>query len=194
MAELNGEVKKLRRGELCGTASAVFCGAILIYFAVLFPLGGALRLTALISAPVMLTAGIALSAFCTVRYGGAIEKHIKRYIRDVFAENAQALHPEKKSLTFRVTAEASCFTVAVNGYKENIVLDFSALGRLMPMRRAFVAGEIQNCLTSAFLKLYERGGEYTDVAFEEKRSGKTVPVIKDGIPDKKALKRYLKNK
>ena len=62
MAELNGKIKKLRRGELCGTASAVFCGAVLIYFAVLFPLGGALRLTALISAPVMLTAGIALSA------------------------------------------------------------------------------------------------------------------------------------
>lgn len=204
MANLNGEIKKWKTGELCGTVAAALCGVVLVFFAAAFTAASVLgletlRLVTLISSPVLLVAGIAVSAFCNIKYGGANERAIRRYIVEEFVENAPSMHPERKSLSFYISADGCTITVTVNGYKEKIEFDFSVFKKLSFSRKAFILGEIETRLTVTFCRLYERGGDYTDVAFAERdgtrrKSGRTVYIIKDGVPDKKAFKQYLKNK
>lgn len=204
MAKLNGDIKKLKRGELAGTAAIFFCLAVLIFFAISFTVARvqeikALYLTALIASPILLAAGAGVAAFCNVKYGGAIERAIKAFVRDTCVENAAFMHPERNSLTFYVCLEGSTALMRVNGYKEKITFDFSPLGKLSITRRAAVLNEIGNTLCATFCRLYERGADYADVSYSLKsyngpKPGKIFYIIKDSQPDKKAFKQYLKNK
>lgn len=205
MTELNAEyIKKLKRGELCGTVATVFCAAALIFFAAGFAVARtqqlrALELAVLITSPVLEAAGVAAAAYCGIKFGGAADALIRRYVLDVCVENAALMHPERESLSFYVAMDDSCVTLKVNNYKELIAFDFSAFGKLSLPRKITVLTEIENRLCITFCRLYERGAEYRDVGWAERagtrrKSGKTTYIIKDGVPDAKAFKCYLKNK
>lgn len=204
MANIKGNIKKWEKGELCGTASTAFCVVVVLYFAAAFISASVLnleklKLVTLIISPLLLVAGVALSAFCNIKFGGAIERAIKQYILDVCVENAAAMHPERKSLSFYVALEERAVVITVNDFKDKIVFDFSEFNKLSFMRKAFILGEIETRLTVTFCRLYERGASYTDVGFAERegtrrKSGKKVYIIQNGVPDKKAFKTYLKNK
>ena len=202
MAQLQGDIKKLKRGELAGTLATIFCGIVLIYFAVCFSVASALDLqtlqtVTLITAPILMVAGIAVAAYCNLKFGGALDKAVKKYITQTFVENAALMHPERNSLTFYITVTDKTFELQVNAYRERIVLDFTEYGKISLTRKAAILSEIERTLCATFCRLYERGGEYTDVsyAFKEgtrRKAGKTVYIIKNAEPDKKAFKTYLK--
>ena len=205
MAELNYEkIKKLKKGELFGTAATVFCAVVLVYFAVCFALARtmeirALELAVLISAPVLGTAGVAAAAFCSIKYGGALGRGVKRYVLDTCVENAALMHPERDSLSFYISMDEANVTLKVNNFKEPITFDFSAFGKLSLTRKISVLTEIESRLCATFCRLYERGASYKEVGWAENagrrgKSGKTVYIIQNGVPDKKAYKNYLKNK
>lgn len=204
MATIKGNIKKWKAGELLGLIATAFCGIVLVYFAVGFALSRVLEIKALelcvfISAPILLAIGVAASAFCNLKFGGALDKAVKNYVLDVCVENAASFHPERKSLSFYVAMQDNVFDIQVNGYNEKIVFDFTELGRLSVMRKVNILTEIENRLCVTFCRLYDRGADYTDVGYAEragtrKKSGKTVFIIKDGKPDVKAYKQYLKNK
>lgn len=202
MAKLNGDIKKFRRGEAVGTAATVFCAAVLVYFIICFSVAETtdnrtLLIVTLISAPVLLVAGIAVAAFCNIKFGNAADKAIKKYVLDVFVENAALMHPEKKSLSFVIGFADGNPEIQVNGFKEKIVFDFLEI-RLSFLRKTRVLTEIETRLIKTFCRLYERGSEYSDVSFSERagtrrKSGAATFIIKNGEPDKKAYKIYLKN-
>lgn len=205
MVELNKEqINKLRRGEICGNIATGFCGAVLVYFIICFTLAEVyslfpLQLSTLIAAPVLMVAGIAVAAYCNLKFGNAIDKIIKDYVRDVFVENAALMHPERDSLTFYFSFDKTSATVRVNNYKEKIYFDFSAFGKLSAMRSANVSTAITDRLTVSFCRLFERGVKFKDVSYTvvaglRRKQGKIIYIIKNGGPDKRALKTYLKNK
>lgn len=205
MAVLDAKtIKKLKTGELIGNIATALCGVTLIYFAVCFALswtrGDTLwqTVTWATAAPLMLIF-VAVAAFCNLKYGGEIDRTIKKYVQDVCVENAALMHPEKNSLSFYVNMEQTNVELTVNGYKEKIVFDFSAFGRLGSGRKLTVLSAIDARICTTFCKLYERGADYKNVDYREKdglrrKSGKVVPIIKDGVPDERAMKFYLKNK
>ncbi|MDE6441843.1 MAG: hypothetical protein K2L12_03705 [Clostridia bacterium] len=204
MANLQGDIKNWKKGELCGTVATVFCGIVVAFFAAAFTSASVLnletlRLVTLILSPVLLVIGIALSAFCNIKFGGANERAIKKYILDVCVENAALMHPERKSLSFYISIEGTDIIISVNDYKGKIIFDFSEFKKLSFARKAFILGEIESRLVVTFCRLYERGAGYTDVGFAERegtrrKTVKKIFIIKDGAPDKKAFKTYLKNK
>ena len=196
MANLNGDIKKWKRGELEGTVATVFCGIVVVAFVICYPLSLAqglktLQLATLIAAPVLLVAGAGIAAFCNLRFGGAIDRAVRRYVVDVFVENAVQMHPERNSLTFYITPTDGGAELTVNGYKEKIIFDFSALGKLSFMRKASVLAEIENRLCVTYIRLLKRGSKYSEVSYCVKK--KSAFIIKDGQPDKKAYKTYVKN-
>lgn len=204
MAKLNGDIENWKKGELCGTVATVFCGIVVAFFVAAFTAASVLnletlKLVTLILSPVLLIIGIALSAFCNIRFGGANEKAIKNYILDVCIENAALMHPERKSLSFYFAIEGTDTVISVNDYKERIIFDFSEFKKLSFVRKAFILEELKSRLIVTFCRLYERGSNYTDVSFAERedtrrKTVKKIFIIKDGVPDKKAFKAYLKNK
>lgn len=204
MANFNGDIKKLKRGELCGTISTAFCGAVFVFFVIGISVSSVkdmkdFRLITIILSAVLMAVSAAIAAFCNVKFGGAIEKAIKKYIVDVFVENAEALHPERNSLSFYLSLKDGVVELTANGYKEKVVFDFTPLGKLSFMRKAFVVSEIETRLCVTFCRLYNRGAKYSEVGFAEregmrKKTGKIDFIIKNGQPDKKAYKVYLKNK
>lgn len=198
------KIKKLRTGEILGTAALVFCGAVLIYFVVMFALTwgrdyGVLNIIMWSTAPALMAAGIVAAAFCNIKYGGDMERVLTAYIVDVFVENAALMHPEKSSLSFTVTLLADSVEVSVNNYKDKISFDFSVFGKLSASRKMTVARIITDRLGATFCRLCERGVSFTSVEYREydakrNKAGKLISVIKDGVPENKILKRYLKNK
>lgn len=205
MAQLNAEkIKKLKRGEAAGTAATVFCAAVVVYFAVCFAVAKktelrALELTALITAPVLLTAGIACAAVCSLKFGGEIDRLVRQYVLETCVKNAALFHPERDSLSFYIAIDSSCVTIKVNSFKEPIVFDFSAFGKLTLTRKINVLTEIESRLRATFCRLYERGATYKDVGWAERagtrrKSGRTVYIIQNGVPDAKQYRAYLKNK
>lgn len=205
MAQLNAEkINKLKRGELVGILATAFCGAVLIYFAACFSMAyynnnQTLFTIVWATAPALMVLGVAIAAFCNLKYGRAIENIIKQYVTAVFVENAAAMHPERNSLSFFIGLENNSIVITVNGYKDRIIFDFTAFGKLSASRKAGILKIITEKLSSTFCKLYERGGNYSSVDYREKdgtrrKSGKTVPVITAGVPDKRAMKNYLKNR
>lgn len=204
MADINTEeIKKLKTGELIGTIATVFCGIALAYFIIGFSVGTALnipalRLSTLISAPLLMAAGAGVAAFCNIKFGGALDKLLKDYIRNVFIENAALMHPERDSLTFYMLAERSSAEIKVNNYKEKIVFDFSPFGALSPVRRSFIANAIVDKLSQTFVKLaVERGAKYKAVAYvaaSGRKKGRQINIIVNGEPEKRALRNYLKNR
>lgn len=196
MANLNGDIKKWKRGETAGFAATVFCGIVLVAFVICYPLSLAqglktLQLATLIAAPVLLVAGAGIAAFCNLKFGGALEKAVRQYVLDVFVENAGLMHPERNSLTFYITPTDGGAELTVNGYKDIIAFDFSALGKLSYMRKAAILTEIQNRLCVTYIRLFMRGSKYSEVSYCVKK--KSAFIIKDGQPDKKAYKTYVKN-
>ena len=201
MANLQGDLKKLKLGELIGTIATCFCGVILIFFVVGISVSSAknmedFQLITIILSASLMAISATVSAVCNIKFGGAIDKSVKKYIVDTFIENAESLHPERNSLSFYIALNESVIELTVNGYKEKIIFDFSPLGKLSFMRKAFIVSEIETRLCVTFIRLYNRGAKYSDVGFAE-RSGKKSKIdfiIKDGQPDKKAYRYYLKNK
>lgn len=204
MANLKSDIKKWMRGELVGLIATVFCGAVLAYFIICFTIARVqelktLELVTLITAPVLMTAGAAVAAYCNLKFGGAVDKAVKNYVLDVCLENASLFHPERNSLTFYLGLQENTVELQVNGYKEKIVFDFSEMGKLSLSHKLTVLTAIENRLCITFCRLYERGASYTDVSYVEragsrKKSEKATLIIKDGAPDKYAYKQYLKNK
>lgn len=204
MVEVNLQrIKKLKRGELAGTVATVFCGVALVYFIIGFSVGTALdipalRLSTLIAAPLLMAAGAVVAAFCNVKFGGALDKLLKDYVREVFIENAALMHPERDSLTFYILAENSFAEIKVNSYKEKIIFDFSPFGRLSAMRRSFIANAVVDKLSQTFVKLtVERGAKYKSVGYvatSGRKKGKQIFIIVNGEPEKRALKNYLKSR
>jgi len=203
MPNLNTEeIKKLKTGELLGLIALIGCGVALIAFIVMFTVATVradegLRLAALISFPCAMAAFSLVAAICNLKYGRAIDRIIKNYVRDVFIENAALMHPERDSLTYYVSFEGCEFYVKANNFKERIVFDFSAFKKLSAVRRAGIFTAIVERLGATFCRLFERGGKFKSVSycvFKGGKQGKSVNIIENGAPDKKAYKNYLKTK
>lgn len=200
MAQLNSQkIKKLERGEIIGTVATYFCGIVFIYFLVLFALswarGDELLSTVLwATAPALMAIGIAVAAFCNLKYGKGIERLINKYVVQVFVENAALMHPEKDSLTFYLNPTGKLIEITVNAYKEKIVFDFSAFKRFSALRKMTALKIVADRLEATFCRLYERGATYKSVEYRQKSNGKTVKIITDGLPDKKIMKNYIKNR
>lgn len=196
------KIADIRRGELYGYLSLAVAAAGLIFFAVCYPVArvkdiDALLYLSFILSPLLIAGGAAGAAFCNLNSGKKADAALRQYILDICLENPQIMHPERDSLTFYISLDGCKFSMRTNSYKESLVFDFSAFKKLSPMRRAAISTEICNRLTVSFCRLYERGAKYKDVgytvAYGTKKS-KTVPIIADGVPDKKSFKIYLKNK
>ena len=202
MAQLDKDkIKTAERGELIGNIATVFCLAVFIYFIVMLSVAtvngnGLLTTVMWATAPALMTIGIGIAAFCNLKYGRALEKELKKYAIGVFVENAELMHPEKDSLTFDFRTVGKTVEITVNSYKDKIVFDFSDLRSFGAMRQMSVMKIISDRLAATFCRLYERGGSYKSVAYRRsgKNETKTVVIINDGMPDKKIMKNYLKNR
>ena len=202
MATFKTDIKKLKKGELAGNICAAVCAATFVFFIVCFPVARTqgletLETVTLIISPALIAVGAALSAFCGFKYGGAVDKAVKHYILDCFAENPASLHPERNSLTFNVGISDTEAEIKANGYKDGIILDFSEFGKLSFSRKNFISSEIRTRLCVTFLKLYERGNAYSAVSVVERyerKSSSPFNVIINGKPDGNAYKLYLKNR
>lgn len=205
MAELEKEkLNKLKKGELLGNIATAFCGAVLVFFIVCFSIAQAksletLRLVTVIISPILIALGAGLSAYCNIKFGGAIDRLINGYITDTMVENAALLHPERNSLSFFIELQSDKVYLKVNGYKECVIFDFSAFKKLSLSRKLSIVNAVENRLICTFCRLYERGAEYSSVSFAERasskrKSGKTFYIIENGSPDTKSFKTYLKLK
>lgn len=203
MPNLNTEeIKKLKKGELCGLIAAVFAGIACVALIVLFAVAIAradsdLRLYACgICIPVIGICSL-ITAICNLKYGKSLDGIIKNYVRDVFVENAALMHPERDSLTYYISNDGNEFFVKANNFKEQVNFDFSAFGKLSLARKSSVLTAIVERLDATFCRLMERGGKYKWVSYcaiKDGKQGKTISIIENGTPDKKAYKNYLKQK
>lgn len=205
MANLDkGKISKLKKGELVGTIATAFCAVVVAAFIICYAVANTqgikgLELASLIAAPILVAVGAGVAAFCNIKFGGATEKLINDYVREVCIENAALMHPERNSLSFYLTVEDCTVCLQVNGYKDKIVFDFESFGKLSMSRKISALTAVENRISATFCKLWERGAKYSEVCFAERagtrrKSGKTVYIIKDGSPDPKTYKNYLKNK
>ena len=198
------EIKKLKRGELVGNIATGFCGVVLIYFIVGFAVAFAygfdtFKIIVSATAGGLIAAGIGLAVYCSFRFGGALDKLIENYVLNVFVENAEKMHPERDSLTFYMDLENTELTIKVNNFKEKIVFDFSAFGKLSPMRRMNIFASTETRLICTFIRLWDRGAKLKDVSYainggNRRRNGKTFPIIENGQPEKRSMKIYLRNR
>lgn len=182
-----------------GYAATAACGVVLVYFIAAFAAAQildlyVLRLVTLIASPVLAVIFISVSAYCNLKYGALMDRVISRYVQAVLVENAALLHPERDSLTFYIEVVGSCVHLRVNGYKEKIVFDFSAFGKLSFFKRAQVVTAVISRLSATFFRLYERGTYYKKVDFSVATDGKPEKgnIIFNGKPDEKAYRAYLK--
>ena len=200
MANLNTEeIKKLKKGEVCGLIATCAAGITLVALGVLLIIAAVrensdLRLcAALLCLPTGLFSLIA--AICNLKYGKSLDGIIKNYVRDVFVENAELMHPERDSLTYYISNDGNKFFVKANNFKEMITFDFSAFGKLSIVKKAAISTVIIERLGATFCRLMERGGKYKTVSYcvtKDGKQGKTVSIIENGTPDKKIYKSYLK--
>ncbi len=200
MPNLNTEeIKKLKKGELWGLIALSFAGiscvAAIVFFALAIarPDNGFRIYGSILCAPLSIFAAVA--AVCNLKYGRAIEKIIKNYVRDVFIENAALMHPERDSLTYYISNDGWEFSIKANNFKERIIFDFSAFGKLSAIRKSSITTTIIERLEWSYCRLYERGGTYKTVSYaviKSGKQGKTFNIIENGTPDKKAYKDYKK--
>ncbi len=200
MPNLNTEeIKKLKKGELWGLIALSFAGiscvAAIVFFALAIarPDDGFRIYGSILCAPLSIFAAVA--AVCNLKYGRAIDKIIKNYVRDVFIENAALMHPERDSLTYYISNDGWEFSIKANNFKERIIFDFSAFGKLSAIRKSSITTTIIERLEWSYCRLYERGGTYKTVSYaviKSGKQGKTFNIIENGTPDKKAYKDYKK--
>lgn len=200
MPNLNTEeIKKLKKGELWGLIALSFAGiscvAAIVFFALAIarPDDGFRIYGSILCAPLSIFAAVA--AVCNLKYGRAIDKIIKNYVRDVFIENAALMHPERDSLTYYISNDGWEFSIKANNFKERIIFDFSAFGKLSAIRKSSVTTTIIERLEWSYCRLYERGGTYKTVSYaviKSGKQGKTFNIIENGTPDKKAYRDYKK--
>ncbi len=200
MPNLNTEeIKKLKKGELWGLIALSFAGiscvAAIVFFALAIarPDDGFRIYGSILCAPLSIFAAVA--AVCNLKYGRAIDKIIKNYVRDVFIENAALMHPERDSLTYYISNDGWEFSIKANNFKERIIFDFSAFGKLSAIRKSSITTTIIERLEWTYCRLYERGGTYKTVSYaviKSGKQGKTFNIIENGTPDKKAYKDYKK--
>ena len=196
------KVAKIKLGDLIGYICLSVAAAGALFFAVCYPVARAQDLATLLNltyilAPVLIILGATGAAVCNIKFGGDGDRLIHKYILDVCLEKPEVMHPERDSLTFYIELEDCKFIMHTNGYNENLIFDFSAFKKLWPLRRSEIASQICNRLIISFCRLYERGSQYREVNYVlkyAKKVGKTVPIITEGKPDKKAYKLYLKTK
>lgn len=197
------KIAHLRRGEIVGTVATVLCGVALAYFAICFSIATvynmyALKISTLIAAPVLMVLFAAVAAYCNLKYAKKLEAMITDYVKDVFVENAAAMHPERNSLTYYCTVRDSSADIKVNDFKERIVFDFSAFKKLSLSKKSVVGSAISDRLCTTFCRLVtERNATYTSVSYlacSPQKGGKEIFIIKNGQPDKKALKYYYKHR
>lgn len=196
------EIQKLKNGERLGIAALIFCGAVCVYFIICFAVAQtlddyALRLSTLICAPVLLAAGVAVAAFCNLKFGRATDNIIEETVREALIENAALLHPERESLTYYISDDGCKFSVKANNFKEVVDMDFSAFGKLSLSRRAAITSAIADRLSLTFLRLLSRGNRYRSVAYcvrKNGKNGKTISIIEDGTPDKRAYKKFMQER
>ncbi len=201
MEDLNAEkIKKLKRGEAVGTAATVVCGGVTAAFIVCFSIAQTqdiftLRMISIILMPVLLVASVAVAAYCNLKFGRQLDGLIRNYVRDVLIENAALMHPDRNQLSFGVSVFETSAEIKVNNFKETIRFDFSAFGKLSVSRKSAVSEAIAKRLNATFCRLYERGVNYNSVSYflaNGNKKSKVVYVIKDGQPEKRAYKMYLK--
>lgn len=200
MPNLNTEeIKKLKKGELWGLIALSFAGiscvAAIVFFALAIarPDDGFRIYGSILCAPLSIFAAVA--AVCNLKYGRAIDKIIKNYVRDVFIENAALMHPERDSLTYYISNDGWEFSIKANNFKERIIFDFSAFGKLSAIRKSSITTTIIERLEWSYCRLYERGGTYKTVSYaviKSGKQGKTFNILENGTPDKKAYKDYKK--
>ena len=203
MTNLNEqEIKKLKTGELTGIIAVIGCAAVCACFIAVYTFASVknlqnLKLAFLIWSPIALVILAGVAAFFNLKYGKAMDRLIKDYVRDIFVENAALMHPERSELTYNVDFEGTTAYVKANNFKERITFDFSAFKKLSATRRANITVSIIERLETTFCRLAERGGKYTSVSYiinKNGSSGKPAYIIENGAPDKKAYKNYLKNR
>lgn len=203
MVNLDGQkIAKVKRSEIIQLVSLCIAAAGVIFFIVTYVLSraqgsGALKTVSFVVSPILIALGSLIAAFFNLKYGSLSEKLIRQYIVDICLEHPEAMHPERDSLTFYISVEGGVFTMTANGYKDGLTFDFSAYKWLYSIHKSAIFNEIGLRLIVSFCRLYERGAKYKDVNYTVKMKSKTkkpVPIITDGIPDKKSFKIYLKNK
>ena len=201
MAQLNEDkIKRAERGELIGNIASIFCGVVFVYFIVLFAVvwatdNGVLKTVLWSTAPALMAMGIGVAAYFNLTSGRALEREIKKYVTQVFVENAQLMHPDKDSLSFRFDTVGKTVEITVNGYKDKITFDFSTFRRFGAMRKMSVMKIISDKLSATFCRLFERGFSFKSVEYSRYgKSNKKIAVIANGVPDKKIMKNYLKTK
>jgi hypothetical protein len=196
------KLKKLRFGELCGNIATGICAAVLVIFIVCFSVARSqnlktLELVSEIVAPILMVAGIVVSAYCNIVFSGKIDKLVGEYVKDTCITNAALFHPERDSLSFIVSFSDLNAYIQVNGYKDKIEFDFTPFKKISLSRKLQIVNEIENKICDTFCKLYDRGVKYSSISYQEndpkrKKTGKVVYIIKEGTPDVKAYKSYLK--
>lgn len=201
MADLNTEeIKKLKAREKIGVIALVGCVAVCACFIAIYIFASikdlpGLKLAYLIWSPIALAILAGIAAFYNLKYGKRIDRIIRNYVRDVFIENAALMHPERDSLTYYISSEGGQYFVKANNFKERIIFDFSAFGKLSLARKATITTAIVDRLGITFCRLMERGGKYDSVSYrviKDGKQGKIIAIIENGAPDKKAYKSYLK--
>lgn len=198
------EILRLRKGEKLGNAAVCLSAIVLVFFIVAFPLSSvynldALYLSSVIACPIVLVALCGVAAYCNIKCTGKIDKMIAEYVKAAFIENAKSLHPEKSSITFYINYSDKVMTLRANNFKDSVILDFSPIGKLSPMRKLTIFSAVETRLTVTYIKLFEKTKSiesinyYENDANKHKHSGKPVYIIKDGIPDKRAYRIFMKN-
>lgn len=202
MEELNVEkIKKLKRGEAVGEAATIACGVISAAFIVCFTIAQVkdiytLRMISVILLPILLVAAIGVAAYCNLTFGRELNSIIKNHIKNVLIENAALMHPDKNVLSFGISVERTVAEIKVNNFKERIKFDFSVFNKLSAAKKSAVAEAIAERLNVTFCRLHDRGTHYNSVSYfrkSDKKNGKAVFIIRDGQPDKRAYKSYLKS-
>lgn len=196
------KIAKIKRGELIELISLCVAAVGVIFFIVTYIVARvqnneALKIVSFVVSPVLIAVGSASAALFNLKYGRLSEKTIRQYIIDTCVENPALLHPERDSLTFYISVDECRFEIKANGYKEGLTLDFSAYKRLSPFRKSAIYSEIGTRLTVTFCRLFERGAKYKEVGYTadfKSKKKKLVPIITDGLPDRKSFKIYLKNR
>ena len=203
MANLNTEeIKKLKAREKIGVIALVGCAVVCACFIAVYIFASDkdlsdLKLAYLIWSPIALAILASCAAICNLKYGRALDRIIKNYVQEIFIENASLMHPERDSLTYYISNDGAEFYVKANNFKEQIIFDFSAFGKLSLSRKATIISAIVERLGTTYCKLFERGGKYKNVSYcavKDGKQGKFINIIENGTPDKKIYKNYLKQK